>query len=107
MPEKLQIKEKGEENYPNGTLLCSHRCVQPNPELGTTSDMADGLLSDIDRVALSPLCFSDSETRGAVLPLCNAGPRCSSFNLPVNSEKPINGLIGDVGEEFKDTTEGG
>lgn len=42
-----------------------------------------------------------------MLTLGNAVPRRSSFNLPVNSEKPINGLIGDVGEEFKDTTEGG
>lgn len=34
-------------------------------------------------------------------------PRLSPLNLSVNSGKTTNGLIGDAGEEFNETTEGG
>lgn len=42
-----------------------------------------------------------------MLTLLAAALRRSSFALPVNSENPTNGLIGDDGEELKDTTDGG
>ena len=34
-------------------------------------------------------------------------PCLTLLAFPANSEEPTNGLIGDVGEEFKDTTDGG
>ena len=39
--------------------------------------------------------------------MCTALLCLTLLAFPANSEKPTNGLIGDVGEEFKDTTDGG
>ena len=94
--------------YPNGTLLCSHRCEQPRPVLGTTSDVGEARsLKETDRAPPSLFCFCESDKRGADPGLCIALPRRSALAFPVNSENPTNGLIGVDGEEFKDTTVGG
>jgi hypothetical protein len=96
------------EAYPNGTLLCSHRCVQPRPVLGTTSEVGEACsLKETDRTPTSPFCFRVSDKRGAELSLCTALACLSPLTLPVNSENPTNGLNGVDGEEFKDTTVGG
>lgn len=100
-------RRRRREAYPNGTLLCSHRCVQPRPVLGTTADEGEACsLKESDRAPTSPFCFWLSDRRGAELGLCIALPRLSPLTLPVNSENPANGLIGVDGEELKDTTEG-
>lgn len=104
---KFKMKEKKVVNYPNGILLCNHKCVQPKPVFGMTSDtVEDCLSSNIDRTPPSPFCFRFSDARGAELSSCGALPHRSSFTFPANSENPRKGLKGDDGVAFKDTTVG-
>lgn len=95
-------------HYPSGTLLCSHRWVHPSPEVGMKSAIGVNCsLREVNLAPASPFCFSFSDTVGTELSLCIALLCLSLLAFPASSEKPTNGLIGDVGEEFKDTTDGG
>lgn len=95
-------KEKRWKYYPSGTLLWSHRCVQHKPLLGMASDIGEACsLKEAGQTPPLPFCFWFSDERSGELSLCIVGL------LPVNSGKPTNGLIGEEGEEFKETTEGG
>lgn len=101
-------REKEKRKYPNGTLLCSHRCVQPKPLLGMTSDCGEASsFKEIDLAPPSKFCFWFWDARGAEFTLCIAEPCLPPPIIPVNSGKPRNGLNGEVGAEFNETTEGG
>lgn len=98
--DNLQIND-----YPKGTLLCNHRCVQPESPLGSTSGMGVALSlneTDWERFFPSGTWFTDTELLLGAALIC-----LSILTLSVKSEEPMKGLIGDVGEVLNDTTEGG
>lgn len=86
--------------YPNGTRLCSQRCVQPKPLFGTTSEGLEDSPFVFSVLVSSGIGGNDCCLRVVML-------RFSLCTLSVNSENPRNGLRGDVGVEFRDTTDGG
>ena len=92
--------------YPSGTVLCNHKCVQPKPVLGMTSE-AETVCSVRETDLPSTLSFWLSSTIGKELSLCTPLLRLSPLTLAVKSAKPMNGLIGVDGAEFRDTTDGG
>lgn len=103
--EKEKEQKKGAWHYPNGTLLWSHRCVQPKSLLEMTSDIGEDCSLKETEWTILPLCFGFSGG-GKELSLCFTAPCLSPFTWPVDSDKLTNGFIGDLGE-LKDPTEGG
>lgn len=94
-------------DYPNGTLLCSHKCVQPKPEVEIASDAGE-TCSFKETNLVSPLTsFLFSNEGATTLDFCIIEPFVWLLYLPATSESPKNGLIGDEGEEFRESTEGG
>lgn len=86
-------------SYPNGTLLCNHKCVQPTSPLGKTSEIAKSFsLGITDWVPPSLVDFRLSSSSGNEL---------FFWILPADPEEITYGLNGDVGELFRDSTEGG
>lgn len=85
-------------------MLCSHRWEQPRSAFGTTSNPA--AICSLREFDLGPPSLP-SFSRGAELNLCTMLPRWPSPALPASSGNLARGVIGLVGEEFKDMTEGG
>lgn len=68
-------------------------------------DCSFGIITDGSPPSL--LCIGLSGSGETGLSFSAAVPCPTPLVLPAVSEEPTNGLIGDVGEEFKDTTDGG